>query len=229
MEISICFVYVTYAVRWAPISLVACCGLKPWPDHNSGLQPFGDGLGQFRSVRNNADCPFLNYSCFQVVQVIRLISRDLCTDSSLWKSFWPIQLESHTEKKNSLTPLCKLNFSLSWKVGGAQLLGKNDRLSSKLHKKRNEKEREKRGAMYQSIVSKGDWLGKPANIKFENNGAVDKVYVGSSLTLRNLLFFVHKLCLKKIMRCFYWSVSSKLSECYWTLFTVRSKKANNNI
>ena len=64
--------------------------------------------------------------------------------------------------------------------------------------------------MYQSIVSKGDWLGKPANIKFENNGAVDKVYVGSSLTLRKLLFFVHKLCLKKIMRCFYWSVSSKL-------------------
>ena len=64
--------------------------------------------------------------------------------------------------------------------------------------------------MYQSIVSKGDWLGKPANIKFENNSAADKVYVGSSLTLRNLLFFVHKLCLKKIMRCFYWSVSSKL-------------------
>ena len=64
--------------------------------------------------------------------------------------------------------------------------------------------------MYQSIVSKGDWLGKPANIKFENNGAVDKVYVGSSLTLRNLLFFVHKLCHEKIMRCFYWSVSSKL-------------------
>ena len=64
--------------------------------------------------------------------------------------------------------------------------------------------------MYQSIVSKGDWLGKPANIKFENNGAVDKVYVGSSLTLRNLLFFVHKLCQEKIMRCFYWSVSSKL-------------------
>ena len=144
MEISICFVYVAYAVRWAPISLVACCALKPWPDHNSGLQPFGDGLGQFRSVRNNADCPFFNYSCFQVVQVIRLISRDLCTDSLLWKSFWPIQLESHTEKK-------KIHWLLfaNWispfpgKLAGHNSLGKNDRLNSKLHKKRNEKEREK--------------------------------------------------------------------------------------
>ena len=31
------------------------------------------------------------------------------------------------------------------------------------------------------IVSGGDWLGKPANIKDENNGAVG--YVGSSLTV----------------------------------------------
>ena len=41
------------------------------------------------------------------------------------------------------------------------------------------------------IVSKGDWLGKPANIKVENNGAV--VYVESSLTLQNPLFLVPKL------------------------------------
>ena len=40
-------------------------------------------------------------------------------------------------------------------------------------------------------VSRGDWLGKPANIKVENNGAV--VYVGSSLTVHNPLFSVHKL------------------------------------
>ena len=183
MEISICFVYVTCQIRWAPICLVACCGLKPWPDHKSGLLPFGDRLGQFCSVRNDADCPFLNYSCFQVVQVIRLVSSDLCTVNSLWKSFWPIQLESRTEKKNnSLTTLCKLTWE-------------------------GKKKGKKGGTMYQSIVSRGDWLGKPTNIKFENNGAV--VYVGSSLTLHNLLFFVHKLWLKKIMRCFYWSVSSK--------------------
>ena len=42
-----------------------------------------------------------------------------------------------------------------------------------------------------NIVSRGDWLGKPANIKVENNGAVG--YVGSSLIVHNPLFFVHKL------------------------------------
>ena len=41
------------------------------------------------------------------------------------------------------------------------------------------------------IVSRGEWLGKQTNIKVENNGAV--VYVGSSLTVHNPLFFVHKL------------------------------------
>jgi len=41
------------------------------------------------------------------------------------------------------------------------------------------------------IVNRGDWLGMPANIKVENNGAV--VYVESSLTVHNPLFFVHKL------------------------------------
>ena len=40
------------------------------------------------------------------------------------------------------------------------------------------------------IVSRGDWLGNPANIKVENNGAV--VYVGISLTVHNPLFSVHK-------------------------------------
>ena len=43
----------------------------------------------------------------------------------------------------------------------------------------------------QTIVSRGDWLGNPANIKVENNGAV--VYVGSSLTVNKPFFFVHKL------------------------------------
>ena len=41
------------------------------------------------------------------------------------------------------------------------------------------------------VVSRGDWLGNPANIKVENNGAVG--YVGSSLTVHNPLFSVHKL------------------------------------
>ena len=41
------------------------------------------------------------------------------------------------------------------------------------------------------IVSRRDWLGKLANIKVENNGAV--VYVGSSLPVHNPLIFVRKL------------------------------------
>ena len=41
------------------------------------------------------------------------------------------------------------------------------------------------------IVIREDRLGNPANIKVENNGAV--VYVGSSLTVHNPLFSVHKL------------------------------------
>ena len=73
-----------------------------------------------------------------------------------------------------------------------------------------------------TIVSRGDWLGNPANIKVENNGAA--VFVGSSLIVHNPLFFVHKLWLNKLMRCLYWSVSSKWWECYWTLCNVRSKK-----
>ena len=72
-----------------------------------------------------------------------------------------------------------------------------------------------------------DWLWKQANIKVENNGAV--VYVGSSLIAHNPLLFVYKLWLNKLIRCFYWSARSKWEECYWTLCTVRSEKANKNI
>ena len=56
-----------------------------------------------------------------------------------------------------------------------------------------------------TIISKGDLLDyglwRPSNNKVEKNGAV--VYVGSSLTLHNPLFFVHKLWLNKLMRSFY--------------------------
>ena len=47
------------------------------------------------------------------------------------------------------------------------------------------------GLVREGIVSSGDWLGNPAAIKVENNRAVG--YVGSSLTMHNPLFFVHKL------------------------------------
>ena len=42
-----------------------------------------------------------------------------------------------------------------------------------------------------TIVSRGDWFGKPANIIVENNGTV--VFVEISLTVHNPLFFVLKL------------------------------------
>ena len=41
------------------------------------------------------------------------------------------------------------------------------------------------------IVSRGDWFGNPANIKVENIGAIG--CGGSSLTVHNPLFSVHKL------------------------------------
>ena len=44
---------------------------------------------------------------------------------------------------------------------------------------------------YYMIVSRGDWLWKPANIIVESNGAVG--YVGSSLIVHNPLFFVTEL------------------------------------
>ena len=50
-----------------------------------------------------------------------------------------------------------------------------------------------RTTMGVTIVSRGGWLGKPANINFENNGAV--VYVGSSLTVQcTILCFLFTNC-----------------------------------
>ena len=61
------------------------------------------------------------------------------------------------------------------------------------------------------IVSRGDWLWKPTNIKAENNGAV--FFIGSSLTAHNPLFFVHKLA---------WTNNDWKNYC--ALSAVRSKK-----
>ena len=58
-----------------------------------------------------------------------------------------------------------------------------------------------------NIVSRGDWLGNPANVKVENSGAVG--YFGSSLAVHNPLFPVHRLRLNKSIQCFYWSITSK--------------------
>ena len=63
--------------------------------------------------------------------------------------------------------------------------------------------------MYSIIVSTGDWLEKPANIKVQNNYAV--VYVGSSLAVHNHLFFVYKLWLNKLTPNFSWAEPNTLN------------------
>ena len=53
-----------------------------------------------------------------------------------------------------------------------------------------------------TIVSRGGWLGKPANIKVENNRAVG--YVANSLTVHNPSFlFKNCDCSNKLMQYFY--------------------------
>ena len=50
----------------------------------------------------------------------------------------------------------------------------------------------------ESIVIRGDWLGKAANINDKNNSAV--VYVGSTVNVHNPLFSVGKLLRNKLMQ-----------------------------
>ena len=60
------------------------------------------------------------------------------------------------------------------------------------------------------IVSRGNWLWKVANIKKKKEKTSGTaVYVGSSQTVYNPLFFVHKLRWNKVMRRFYSSERSK--------------------
>ena len=77
--------------------------------------------------------------------------------------------------------------------------------------------------------SRGDWLGKPATIKGESNGAVG--YVGSSLTVHNPLYFVHKFRLNKLMQCLILLVSifKMIGMLLKFVHGRRSKKANENI
>ena len=58
-----------------------------------------------------------------------------------------------------------------------------------------------------TIVIRGDWLWKAANINDKNNSAA--VYVGSTVKVHNPLFSVGKLLRNKLMQRFYWSTQSK--------------------
>ena len=58
-----------------------------------------------------------------------------------------------------------------------------------------------------TIVIRGDWLWKAANINDKNNSAA--VYVQSTVKVHNPLFSVGKLLRNKLMQRFYWSIQSK--------------------
>ena len=69
--------------------------------------------------------------------------------------------------------------------------------------------------MVEFIVIRGDLLGKPANRKVENNGAV--VFVGSSLTVHNPLVFVHSLVSKfKMIEMLLNVVHVQVQKCHIT-------------
>ena len=59
----------------------------------------------------------------------------------------------------------------------------------------------------ETIVIRGDWLWKAANINDKNNSAA--VYVQSTVKVHNPLFSVGKLLRNKLMQRFYWSIQSK--------------------
>ena len=63
------------------------------------------------------------------------------------------------------------------------------------------------GFMTITIVIRGDWLWKAANINDKNNSAA--VYVQSTVKVHNPLFSVGKLLRNKLMQRFYWSIQSK--------------------
>jgi len=66
-----------------------------------------------------------------------------------------------------------------------------------------------------AIVSRGEWLWSPANIKRANKDV--KLYVGRSTTMHNILFCVHALCMIYVINTFLLvssSVSSKQLLCF---------------
>ena len=82
-----------------------------------------------------------------------------------------------------------------------------------------------------TILRRRDWLWKPETSRMKTMlQRVMLVAPCRSLDrVQCLVFFGQKRWLNKLMRCSYWSISSKWWECYWTLCTVDSKKSNRNI
>ena len=78
-----------------------------------------------------------------------------------------------------------------------------------------------------SIVIISNWLGNPANFKATNKD--QKIYVGRSTTLHNLLFCAHTLWLNYVTVTFLLVSSLSAYHDLLCLCRVMAKKANQNI
>ena len=78
-----------------------------------------------------------------------------------------------------------------------------------------------------SIVIIRNWLGNPANFKGTNKD--QKIYVGRSTTLHNLLFCTHTLWPNYVTVTFLLVSSSGTNHDLLCLCRVMAKKANKNI
>ena len=67
---------------------------------------------------------------------------------------------------------------------------------------------------------------KSANIKEANKDF--KIYVGRSMTVQNLLFCAHTLCMSYVTTRFYWLVPQFRVNNYCDLCRVKARKQNNN-
>ena len=78
-----------------------------------------------------------------------------------------------------------------------------------------------------TIVIIRNWLGNPA--KFKGTNKDQKIYVGRSTTLHNLLFCTHTLWLNYVIVTFLLVSSSGTNHDLLCLCRVMAKKANKNI
>ena len=81
----------------------------------------------------------------------------------------------------------------------------------------------------QTTVNRGDWVWSPENIKGANKD--DKIYVGRSTTMHNLLFCAHTLCMNYVIitNTFLLVSSSLRSKQLLCFVHGQGQKANKNI
>ena len=84
-----------------------------------------------------------------------------------------------------------------------------------------------RNANDHNIVIRRNWLGNPAIFKGTNKD--QKIYVGRSMTLHNLLFCAHTLGLNYVTETFLLVSSLGTNYGLLCLCRVMAKKANKNI